>query len=195
MCIRDRDRDVDQVIGNIRAQECFIQWISPAYGWMALNTDGAAKGCPGPAGGGGLIRDHLGQCIGAFASNLGTCSAIRAEFLALLQGLQLAWSKGIQLLDVRMDNKACISIIQGDQYNRGLNMHVVNQCKQLINQNGWTVTLTHCYREANRAADWLANHGLDGDKLYDTFASLPTDLAKVLREDLQGVAIARRILI
>ena len=37
-----------------------VRWELPPGGWASLNTDGAAKGNPGPAGAGGVIRGDRG---------------------------------------------------------------------------------------------------------------------------------------
>ncbi|KAL2941205.1 hypothetical protein RDABS01_029555 [Bienertia sinuspersici] len=76
-----------------------IKWTAPAYGWIALNTGRSRK------------RDHYGKSIGCFSAYYGHYTSMRAEFMALLKGLQLAWEREVKLLDVRMDNKACIQIL------------------------------------------------------------------------------------
>ena len=40
-----------------------VAWQKPPAGWMKLTTDGSALGNPGRAGGGGVIRNHLGHWI------------------------------------------------------------------------------------------------------------------------------------
>ncbi|KAL2941999.1 hypothetical protein RDABS01_030349 [Bienertia sinuspersici] len=152
-----------QAISSIQQQQIYIQWKPPCYGWVALNTDGAAKGCPGAAGAGGILRDHRGICISFFFANLHTCTAIKAELLALKHGLEIAWSKNIQQVDVRLDSKACMQILERDNDYQGPNMQIIKLCKQIILRLEWIVTLTHCYRESNKAADWLSNHGISHD--------------------------------
>lgn len=41
-----------------------------------------------------------------------------------------------------------------------LYFHIINKCKALILRSDWEVTIQHCYKEANRAVDWLANYGV-----------------------------------
>lgn len=40
-----------------------VRWNLPSPGWFKLNMDGSALGYPGPAGGGGLIRDDHGRWV------------------------------------------------------------------------------------------------------------------------------------
>ena len=49
-----------------------------------LNTDGVAKGHPGPAGAGGVIRGDQGEWIVGFSEHLGRCSAVKAEVKVVL---------------------------------------------------------------------------------------------------------------
>lgn len=80
-------------------------------GWMTLNSDGAAKGSPGLAGGGGAIRDH--------SANFGICTAYKAEIKAVAIGLDLAHDLGVTKLIVQMDNAACIQSLLSDEYSGG----------------------------------------------------------------------------
>ena len=61
-----------------------IQWDPPKEGWKVLNTDGVAKGHPGPAGAGGVIRGDQGEWIVGFLEHLGRCSAVKAEVKVVL---------------------------------------------------------------------------------------------------------------
>ena len=59
-----------------------IQWKRPSHGWVKLNTYGSSLGNPGPAGGGGVIRDEEGAWIVGFARNIGITSCYLAELWA-----------------------------------------------------------------------------------------------------------------
>ncbi|CAN0897274.1 Putative ribonuclease H protein At1g65750 [Linum grandiflorum] len=69
--------------------------------------------------------------------NLGCCSITRAEIRGIVEGLRLAWSLGIQRIRVQSDSAAAIAILS----------------------NSASLDHQHIYREANRAADYLANLG------------------------------------
>lgn len=56
-----------------------IHWVPPD-GWaVKLNTDGAAKGNPGLAGPGGLIRSSAGSWLIGFQLHLVICSNMEDE--------------------------------------------------------------------------------------------------------------------
>ncbi|CAI0558367.1 unnamed protein product [Linum tenue] len=61
---------------------------------MCVNTDGSVKQPGSEAAGGGIIRDWTGKCMGAFVENLGVCTITRAEIMAAIRGLQMAWEYG-----------------------------------------------------------------------------------------------------
>ena len=61
-----------------------------------MNSDGCAKGNPGEAGAGGLIRDARGQWLVAFTCDLGICTSVTAGIR-----LSLAWDEGYRLWFVR----------------------------------------------------------------------------------------------
>ncbi|EOY07697.1 Uncharacterized protein TCM_022064 [Theobroma cacao] len=60
----------------------------PPPGSLKLNTDGAAKGKPGPAGIGGVLRDHLGFIKVAFSNHIGIEESNYAAFQAIQEGIR-----------------------------------------------------------------------------------------------------------
>lgn len=186
-------RDFLHDISIIKKHESLVMWKSPSYQWVALNTDGAAKGCPGLAGGGGIVRTHAGQCVGYFSLNFGVCTAMKAELLALLRGLQLVWEMGFKFVDVRMDSLSCTQIFKMPRDYGGANLQIIKQCFELLYRPQWKVVISHCYREANQAADWLANRGLMYAETIKHPSSLPHELAELVNNDLAGVAWPRLV--
>lgn len=63
----------------------------------------------------------------------------------------------------------------------------------MLKRQGWEVSIQHCYREANRVADWLANYGVEMEQRLIIFEAVPVDLRNVLMEDLRGMTIARLV--
>lgn len=66
-----------------------------AYQWMMLNTEKAAKGNPGSAGGGGIIQGPQGEFVEAFMERFGVCTSTRAELKAMFREA----SNGAELKD------------------------------------------------------------------------------------------------
>ncbi|KAL3534993.1 hypothetical protein ACH5RR_003454 [Cinchona calisaya] len=66
-----------------------VKWDCPPHGCLKLNVDGASKGNPGMAAGGGIIRDHYGQCIRAFSNSYQQQTNLQVEALALVDGLNM----------------------------------------------------------------------------------------------------------
>ena len=72
-----------------------MRWGKPPSSWFKLNIDGALSGNQGKAGGGGLIRDSLGNRVKGFSRFMGYASSIMAKFWALRDDLHLAFDIGI----------------------------------------------------------------------------------------------------
>lgn len=79
---------------SLDQMENFIRWNHPSIGWVKLNTDGASKGYLGSAGGGGLIRGHRDKLFEVFAINCGFWSSTKAELMAFMHRLLVAWDGG-----------------------------------------------------------------------------------------------------
>lgn len=146
---------------QFRRKEELITWTSPPLGWHVLNTDGAARGSPSAAGGGAIIRNHCGTFLSAITLNFGSCHALRAEVLALLRGLELARNLHVSNLIVQLDSQTCVQAIHAGSSNVGGCTHLIKKCVELLKKEDWRVKVIHIYREGNRAADWLADRGVE----------------------------------
>ncbi|CAN0856924.1 Putative ribonuclease H protein At1g65750, partial [Linum grandiflorum] len=135
-----------------------IRWTTGPPGWVSLNTDGSVNPADGRAAAGGLIRDELGRCHCAFSLNLGRCSITRAEMCGLIDGLHRAWGMGFRRVAAYLDSQAALTLLQqpGD-INHGHQAEVL--AFRELQDRDWVLTLQHSFREANRAADFLADLG------------------------------------
>jgi ribonuclease HI len=126
-----------------------------------LWSDGAARGNPGPAGIGIMLKTKQGQVLVAEGRFVGHTTNNVAEYKALLLGLERALERGVRRLEVFADSELLIKQLRG-QYrvkNAGLKP-LFNQAKALI-QRFDSVRLEHVRRELNVEADRLANAGID----------------------------------
>lgn len=186
------DHEVDSN-SNGRKREVFVTWKAPPNGWYALNSDGAAKGSPGLAGGGAIIRDHRGLLVSAVLANFGSCNSFRAEVMALTAGLELARDLEIRKILIQLDNLACVQSIKSVEAGSGECAHLINFCRSMINLEDWEVSVIHVFREGNRAADWLANQGVTQPRRTVILEEIPIALSRILEEDIRGVAMPRLI--
>ncbi|CAN1192302.1 Putative ribonuclease H protein At1g65750 [Linum perenne] len=156
---------------GLARQTQLIAWRPGDGGWSTLNTDGSRISSTGATSIGGLIRNDKGELVRAFCANIGDCSITRAELRAIVEGLKLAWSLGLRKVAVQTDSRAAVSILQ-----RGIGMKH-----------------QHVYREANCAADHLANLGHSFSIGMYSFDFPDASLAHWLRYDLIGVALPRLV--
>lgn len=169
-----------------------VRWQHPPPDWYALNTDGAAKGSPGAAGGGAIIRNQTGTFVSALTGNFGYFSAFKAEIKALIRGLELTQNLEINRLQVQLDNLSCMQSLNSNEVSRGECTHLIEYCRSLIKNNRWEVEVM-VYREGNRVADWLANQGDLHLSQLNVIENIPYELARILEEDNMGVALPRLI--
>ena len=179
---------------NGGTREIFIRWLAPPGPWIILNTDGASKNPHQLAGGGGLLRDSRGMFIRGFSASFGSCSAYKAELMAVTIGLEMAKALGITKLEVQMDNKACIEAIQNANLHGGECVHLLSTCRSLIQSEHWEVRMAHCYREGNKVADRLANMGVVQRISMMYHEAPPPDISTLLREDIMGVTTPRLVI-
>lgn len=121
-----------------------------------LNVDGASKGNPGLAGGGGLIRDHHGSLVLAYSHFYGPCHSLVAEARAMLDGLRYAAACDIKLHSVESDSLVLVNIIKTSSISPWRLIPLISELRSLI--TFLEADIVHTYREGNHAADGLANH-------------------------------------
>ncbi|MQM11302.1 hypothetical protein Taro_044209 [Colocasia esculenta] len=142
-----------------------IKWMHPPVGRLKLNVDGAFKSATGSAGGGGILPDHNGRCICAFAKKYqGTISALDAEARALRDGLAMCCSKGFLDIMVETDSLMLTQSITG-QSQRPWVLTCIFQEMAEINHK-LTTQIQHIPREANQTAHHLACYGCSTDQTY-----------------------------
>ncbi|CAN1810414.1 Putative ribonuclease H protein At1g65750 [Linum perenne] len=147
----------------------------------------------GRAAAGGVIRDSSGNCLQAFTMNLGRCSITRAEICGALEGVRRAWEAGHRKLEIQMDSKVAVGILlnRDPASSHQFTLEVLEFQEWL--QREWTVELKHVYREANHAADYLANLGHNTTRGSHEVHHTDCNLAYFIRYDVMGVAEPRLI--
>jgi ribonuclease HI len=132
-----------------------------------LFTDGGARGNPGPAGIGVVLRDEQGTVMGEIAESIGHTTNNVAEYRALIAGLELALAHGVSELEVLCDSQLVVSQVQGRwKIKKETLRPLAVQARALLGRFE-SVRLRHVGREWNQEADRLANQGMDAAALED----------------------------
>jgi ribonuclease HI len=126
-----------------------------------LYTDGGARGNPGPAGAGAVLRAPDGTEVEAISAYLGEMTNNQAEYRALLLGLQAAIDNNVRELEVCMDSELIVKQMTGEYKVKHPDMKPLNaQARALVAQFD-VVHFKHIRREFNSDADALVNQAID----------------------------------
>lgn len=130
-----------------------------------LFTDAGARGNPGPAGIGVILKDSSGDVIGEIAQAIGVTTNNVAEYKALIAGLELALEKGVTDIEVYMDSKLVVFQVKGEWKIKNNTLRpLAVRARHLIDRfDNWS--LSHVGRAENADADKLANQGMDAAEL------------------------------
>ncbi len=131
---------------------------------VLIHVDGGARGNPGPAGAGVVIRDESGHPILEAGYFLGHMTNNQAEYTALLRSLHAAGQAGADQLSIRADSELLVRQMTGvyKVKNPGLKPLYDNARRLLQGFRHWEIT--HVRREANDRADELANAAMDAGR-------------------------------
>lgn len=131
----------------------------------SLYTDGGARGNPGPAGIGAVLRDESGEVLGEIARGIGEATNNVAEYVAVITGLEMALDRGVTEIDIYMDSELVVSQLLGRwKIKKETLRPLAVQARALMNRFD-SFTLSHVRRELNADADKLANQGMDAAAL------------------------------
>ena len=126
-----------------------------------LFSDGAARGNPGPAGAGALLRAEDGEVVAEISEYLGETTNNQAEYQALLLGLKKAEELKLKTLKIFLDSELVVKQLKGDY--RVKHPDLIPLYRQVVAslKNFSSATIAHVYREKNKEADKLANQAID----------------------------------
>ena len=128
--------------------------------WL-LMVDGAARGNPGPAGCGAVICDEKGAVVRELSRYLGHATNNVAEYEALLMGLEALIELKRNKIVVQSDSQLLVRQLNGEYRVKDEKLKVLYQrATGLLRQFG-SYRIVHVRRELNKAADRLANRGID----------------------------------
>ena len=130
---------------------------------LLIHTDGAARGNPGPAGAGAILRDAAsGEVLAEIAEPLGRATNNVAEWTAVRLALEEAMLQGATHVDLRMDSELVARQISGVYRVKHPDLKPIHAAvmEMLRSFDGYTVG--HVPRALNTDADRLSNVAIDG---------------------------------
>jgi ribonuclease HI len=133
---------------------------SPAR-YLIAHSDGGARGNPGPAGYGVVIKDESGRRVATLSEYLGHQTNNFAEYQGLIAALEYALKHGPKALKVISDSELLVRQIKGIYKVKNATLQDLHaRAKELIAQLEW-FSIGHALREHNQEADRLANAAMD----------------------------------
>jgi len=128
---------------------------------LVINTDGGARGNPGPAGIGVVIADSLGNIIGRHKKYIGEATNNVAEYKALILALQEARKLKADQLLINMDSELIVRQMQGRYKIKEPALKLLASEVLKLTGQFKNVTFHHVFREQNKEADKLVNLAID----------------------------------
>jgi ribonuclease HI len=129
-----------------------------------LWTDGAARGNPGPAGIGMVLKTLAGDVVFADGEFIGNTTNNVAEYKALLLGLERALQRGVRRIEVRADSELLIKQLRGQYRMRSEHLRPLYENAMELLRKFEASRLVHVPRKQNAEADHFANQGIDKAK-------------------------------
>ena len=132
-----------------------------------IYADGGARGNPGPAGAGAVVRDEAGTVVAEVSSFLGKQTNNFAEYQAVIEAFEKllalvpAHRRKETKVIVKMDSMLVVRQMQGEWKVKHPNMKPQHARLRSLEEQFGDVSFAHVYREENTDADALANRAMD----------------------------------
>ncbi len=150
----DREANKDKDLFGVRRDN------APEH-YLIAHSDGGARGNPGPAGYGVVIKDESGKKVAALSEYLGHQTNNFAEYQGLIAALEYALEHGPKALKLISDSELLVRQIKGIYKVKNAALQDLHgRAKELIARMDW-FSIDHALREHNREADELANAAMD----------------------------------
>jgi ribonuclease HI len=128
---------------------------------VVINTDGGARGNPGPAGIGLVIKSETGELLYSHGAHIGDATNNVAEYSALIKALEESVNLGATNLRIQMDSELIVKQMQGIyKIKQPALQELATKVLALLKKFD-SYSFIHVRREYNKEADALVNKALD----------------------------------
>jgi len=124
---------------------------------LVLYIDGSVEGNPGPGAIGVVVAGADGTPVEAWGEAIGHVTNNQAEYQALLAGLRKARQLGARTVTVRSDSQLLVRQFLGEYRVKDPKLKPLHAEARRLAGGFTRFAIEHVPREANRAADRLAN--------------------------------------
>lgn len=134
---------------------------APRHAFCTAHIDGAARGNPGPASYGVVVRAPHGAVVAELRKHIGRATNNVAEYYALIAALDYAAAHGIRALRIESDSLLLVNQMRGRYKVKSADLRPLFERARKMSQALEAFVIEHVRRERNREADALANQALD----------------------------------
>jgi ribonuclease HI len=127
---------------------------------IEVYVDGAARGNPGPAGIGVVIKDGP-KLIGEIGAYIGKSTNNIAEYMALVRGLEEVLIRGYKSASFYSDSELLVKQLNGEYKVKHENLVPLHYHVLTLVDRMKDFSIKHVTREKNEHADKMANEGID----------------------------------
>lgn len=131
---------------------------------FSLNTDGGARGNPGPSAIGIVIKNSEGEIIKEYQEFTNVSTNNVAEYSALIKGLSIALDLNIKLLKCFLDSELVVKQVKGEYRVKDENLKLLFAKVINLKAKFSKIDFFHVKRKENSLADKLVNEALDENK-------------------------------
>ena len=128
---------------------------------VIANIDGGARGNPGPAAYGVVVRNSKGEVLAELSDYLGLQTNNYAEYSGLLAALEHAVRHGYKSFKIFSDSELLVRQMQGRYKVNNLALQELFARAQSMVRKLDRFSIEHVLRERNKEADRLVNKVLD----------------------------------
>lgn len=128
---------------------------------LTIFTDGGARGNPGPAAAGIVIKNESGKILAAYGEYLGEQTNNYAEYSALISGLKKAKELGATEVDCILDSELVTKQMKQEYRVREATLQKLFIQAYNASTAFKKITYRHVLRHNNKEADKMVNEILD----------------------------------
>lgn len=133
---------------------------------LAIFTDGASHGNPGPSGIGVVVCDDRGETVKNLSEYIGETTNNVAEYMALIYGLQEALILRADEVIINVDSELLAKQLKREYKIKDSNLKILHRQVGHLLGGFKKYEVNHIDRSGNKGADRLANEAIGQESLF-----------------------------